>query len=65
MCRTLNRFRTSFFHRLLQSREAPGSILNEGMEQSSDYVFDAGLPKVRAEAREVNVGRCVRSVWAL
>jgi hypothetical protein len=65
VCRALNRFRTSFFHGLLQSCKAPGSILNEGVEQSCDYVLDASLAKVCAEARQVYMRRSGRSFRAL
>lgn len=46
VCRALDRFRISFFHRPFQSRESCGSILHERVEQSLDYVFDACLTKV-------------------
>jgi hypothetical protein len=55
--RALNRFRVSVFHRLLESREARGSIFHERLEQSPDYVLDAGFAKVRAKARQVYVRR--------
>jgi hypothetical protein len=61
MCRALDRFRTSFFHRLLQSREARGSILHERLDQRPDDVLDSSLAKVPAEARQVYV----RRFWAL
>jgi hypothetical protein len=63
--RALNRFRVSFFHRLLQGREARGSILHERLEQSPDYLLDAGFAKVCAKARQVYVRRCVPSSCAL
>jgi hypothetical protein len=65
VCRALNRYRVSFFHRLLQSREARGGIFHERLEQSPDYVLDAGFAKIRAKARQVYVRRGVRSSCAL
>jgi hypothetical protein len=63
--RALNRFRVTIFHRLLESCEVRGSILHESLEQSPDYLLDAGFAKIRAKARQVYVRRCVRSSSAL
>jgi hypothetical protein len=65
VCRALDRFRISFFHCLLESSEAYGSILDERIEQGPDYVFDAGVAKVRAETLQVYVRRWPRAFCAL
>lgn len=57
VCRAFDRFRTSFFHRLLQSREARWGILHERLDQRTDDVLDASLAQVQAKARQIYVRR--------
>jgi hypothetical protein len=55
--RGLDRFGISLLDRLLQSSEAPGTVLGERVEQRTDHVLDTGLGKVSAKALHVYARR--------
>jgi hypothetical protein len=57
VCRALDRFGISFVDRLLQCREAPGTILNKSVEENSQHLLYATFAKVSAEALNVYVWR--------